>query len=313
MQKLLLSLIICPYFLAAQSPNWSAFENLVNKTWEAEGKWGNGSPFKQSIHYTYDLNQQIIISKSKGFIDKAQTKMGSRNHGIRKYDLEAKKFVFWEFDVFGGVTHGDLILADKNIRYQYQYGTSLVTDSWEYVNDSTYTFTIGSFENGVWKQKYLETRFTQKKKGTATQPDFRIRTITAGVTLQSLADTATIKEAISFLNQARTTYQARGYIVQTIRISTQNLHQLVDGMPNKSTLQLLKQIDQIAIQNGLPIAIGHLLPANEYDANLANWVRQLYQETSNINFSLPIASIEKGIHEKSIKASAENLPSISRK
>ena len=146
--------------------------------------------------------------------------------------------------------------------------------------------------------------FTSAQK-KATKPDFRIRTITAGVTLQSLADTVTIKNAITFLNQARTTYQEKGYVVQTIRISTQNLHELVDGIPNQETLRLLKQIDKIAVQNGLPIAIGHLLSANEYDKKLANWVRQLYQETGNINFSLPIASKTEGIHGKSIKASAE--------
>lgn len=137
------------------------------------------------------------------------------------------------------------------------------------------------------------------------QPDFRIRTITAGVTLQSLADTTTIKSAITFLKQARQGYQAKGYEVQTIRISTQHLHRLVDGKYNQATIQLLKQIDEIAVQNGLPIAIGQLLPNDEYDADLANWVRQLYQETSNINFSLSISSEQYGIHEKSIKAAAE--------
>lgn len=146
--------------------------------------------------------------------------------------------------------------------------------------------------------------FTSAQKN-ATKSDFRIRTVTAGVTLNSLADTTTIKEAIVFLNQARTTFTQKGYEVQTIRVATQNLHELVEGMPNKATLDLLKQIDQIATQNGLPIAIGHLLPANQYDPNLANWVRQLYQETNNINFSLPIASETEGIHEKSIQASAE--------
>lgn len=146
--------------------------------------------------------------------------------------------------------------------------------------------------------------FTSAQK-KATKPDFRIRTITAGVTLNSLADTSTIKEAIVFLNQARTTFTKKGYEVQTIRIATQNLHELVDGMPNEATLNLLKQIDQIAAKIGLPIAVGHLLPANQYDPNLANWVRQLYQETDNINFSLPIASKAKGIHGNSIKAAAE--------
>ncbi len=138
-----------------------------------------------------------------------------------------------------------------------------------------------------------------------TLPDFRIRTITAGVTLQSLADTATIKTAINFLNQARKKYQAKGYEVQTIRISTQHLHQLVNGKPNQETLRLLKQIDKIAGQNGLPIAVGQLLPANAYDEDLADWVQQLYRETDNINFSLAISSEENGIHENSIKAAAE--------
>lgn len=305
MQKSFLFLIFLPNFLFAQPPNWGAFNNLIDKTWEAIGKWGDGSPFQQSIHYAYDLNEQIIIAKSKGFIDKAQTKMGNRNHGIRKYDLEAKKFVFWEFDVFGGVTQGDLLLEDKNISYQYQYGTSVVTDRWEYVNDSTYTFIVGEFENGVWKQKYLETTFRQKKDHPIEQPNFRIRTITAGVTLQSLVDTMTLKNAITFLNQARKKYQTKGYEVQTIRISTQHLHQLVNGQYTQATIQQLKQIDKIAAQNGLPIAVGQLLPANEYDDDLANWVRQLYQETDNINFSLSISSEAKGIHENSIKAAAE--------
>ncbi len=152
--------------MIAQQPSWRAFENLIDKTWEATGKWGDGSPFQQSINYTYDLNEQIIIAKSKGFVDKAQTKIGNRNHGIRKYDLTAKKFVFWEFDVFVGMTQGDLVLDDKNITYQYKYGASIVTDKWEYVNDSTYIFTVGEFENGAWKQKYLETTFTQKKEGS---------------------------------------------------------------------------------------------------------------------------------------------------
>ncbi len=151
-------------FLSAQSTDWGAFHNLMDKTWEAEGKWGNGSKFKQEVQFSFDLNQQIIVAESKGFTDQAQTQFGNRNHGIRKYDPKQEKFVFWEFDVFGGVTQGEVILEDKNIIYQYQYGTTMVTDMWQFVNDSTYQFIVGNYEDGSWKQKYLETTFQEKKK-----------------------------------------------------------------------------------------------------------------------------------------------------
>ena len=69
---------------------------------------------------------------------------------------------FWEFDVFGGVTEGTVEFEDKDIVYTYKYGESIVTDYWQYVDENTYNFTVGSRENGEWKQKYLETKFLAK-------------------------------------------------------------------------------------------------------------------------------------------------------
>lgn len=168
MLRIFLFLIFFPTLISAQSPDWGGFQNLMDKTWEAEGKWGDGSVFKQSIHFSFDLNKAVVIAKAKGFTDEARTEFGNRNHGVRKYDSENKKFVFWEFDVFGGVTQGDLILENKNIIYQYQYGTSIVTDMWKYENDSTYTFIVGAYKDGTWTQKYLETTFRQKRSIQST-------------------------------------------------------------------------------------------------------------------------------------------------
>ena len=53
---------------------------------------------------------------------------------------------------------------------------------------------------------------------------FRIRTITAGVTLKSLTDTTTLNTTIDFLHKAKQEYMAKGYEVQTLRISTQNFY-----------------------------------------------------------------------------------------
>jgi len=143
----------------AQDHPLSVFDPLVNYTWTAEGKWGDGSPFKQEVYFEYDLNMQLIMANSKGYTNVERTSFGRRNHGIRQYDSLSGKIGFWEFDVFGGVTIGEVIPMGKNILYQYDYQNTRVTDMWEYVNDSTYNFIVGNFNNGKWEQRFLEAQF----------------------------------------------------------------------------------------------------------------------------------------------------------
>ena len=57
-----------------------------------------------------------------------------------------------------------------------------------------------------------------------TAHPFRVRTVTAGISLNNLADTTTFNAAIEFLKKAKQAYIDKGYEVQTIRISTQNLY-----------------------------------------------------------------------------------------
>lgn len=156
---ILIFLITWSFLTAQDNPLSSGFKNLVGKRWKAEGSWSDGSKFKQEIDFTYSLEGKIVITESKGFINKEQTEYGHRNHGIRKYDTESKTIQFWEFDVFGGVTQGKVVFDGQNILYQYSYGGTEVTDAWEYVNDTTYNFKVGSYSNGEWKQIYLETQF----------------------------------------------------------------------------------------------------------------------------------------------------------
>lgn len=153
-----------PIVAMAQKGNLSIFDNLINKTWKAEGNWGDGSKFHQQTTFEYDLEKAIITAKSKGYIDKKQTQIGDRNLGIRKFDTVSKTIKFWEFDAFGGVTEGKVFAEGKNIVYQYKYGESLVTDMWEYVNDNTYNFKVGAYEDGTWKQLYLSTQFIKQTK-----------------------------------------------------------------------------------------------------------------------------------------------------
>jgi len=141
--------------------------------------------------------------------------------------------------------------------------------------------------------------------------DFRIRTITAGISLENFSDTNSIKNAIAFLKESRQVFIDNGYEVQTIRISTQNLHELVSGKPTEQTIEQLKQIDEILVRNNTGLAIGELIAGNQYDSELANWTVQLIKTTSNINFCVPVSSEQYGIHNKSIKTAAEICKAIS--
>ncbi len=147
----------------AQDTTLAAFEPLMGKTWLAEGKWGDGSNFKQEVTFLYDLNKQLVIARSKGFTNEEQTAFGDRNHGIRKYDPVTKKFRFWEFDVFGGVTEGEILFVDRDIIYVYEYGGFTLADRWTFVDERTYDFTVGTWNKGTQDQIFLKTKFEIKE------------------------------------------------------------------------------------------------------------------------------------------------------
>lgn len=149
--------------LKAQQRALSVFEPLMGRTWEANGTWGDGTNFKQEIAFEYSLDSTLVITQSKGFTNQEQSRYGHRNHGIRKLDNASNTIVFWEFDVFGGVTQGKVTCEGKNIYYQYPYGESVVTDLWEFIDHNTYNFIVGDYSEGEWKQKYLETQFIASK------------------------------------------------------------------------------------------------------------------------------------------------------
>ncbi|MFD2098803.1 VOC family protein [Flagellimonas iocasae] len=168
---LTISLLLAGFFNLQAQNNLSVFEPLLGKTWKAEGTWGDGSKFKQETIFKYSLDSTLILAESKGFTNQEQTKYGPRNHGIRKFDAESNSLKFWEFDVFGGVTTGTISTKEKDIIYTYEYGGSTITDYWKYVNANTYSYTVGSYENGTWNQTYLQTEFKAEKTDFGFQYD----------------------------------------------------------------------------------------------------------------------------------------------
>ncbi|TRZ46331.1 DUF711 family protein [Robertkochia solimangrovi] len=134
--------------------------------------------------------------------------------------------------------------------------------------------------------------------------DFRIRTITAGVNLNSLSDTLSIKHAIDFLKSSKQRYEENGYVVQTLRITTQDLYLLMSDSPDEQTLSDLIMIDNLLLKNEVALSVGQLVKGNRYKEDMADWVVKLVNHTENISFNVSIASEEYGIHYNTIRTAA---------
>ncbi|MEL6303818.1 MAG: VOC family protein [Bacteroidota bacterium] len=159
--RLLLSFLFSILVLQGQEKPLALFEPLMEKEWSAEGKWGDGSLFKQEIQLAYSLDSMLVMVRSKGFTDSEQRQYGHRNHGIRRFDAQAKQLMFYEFDVFGNMTQGSVSKKNKDIIYTYDYQGTTVTDYWAYIDANTYSFKVGVYD-GTWQQVFLETTFTGK-------------------------------------------------------------------------------------------------------------------------------------------------------
>jgi len=74
----------------------------------------------------------------------------------------------------------------------------------------------------------------------------KVRAITAFVRLDRGTYTRQIAEALAVLRATKQEFAKQGYDVQTIRIVTQPLAELVSGLPEPQALSFLKAIDDLS-------------------------------------------------------------------
>ena len=141
---------------------------------------------------------------------------------------------------------------------------------------------------------------------------FRIRTITAGVNLRNTSDLATVEAAIGFLQRAKKKFEDEGYEIQTLRIATQPLPEYLNGKSRLAALADLRAIDGVVSSKNVLFSIGPVITDDRYDPDFPSWATQLVKETKNINFSVTVASPERGIHRQTTLTAAEAIVAISK-
>ena len=150
------------------------------------------------------------------------------------------------------------------------------------------------------------------QRPTTTHHRFKIRTVTAGVNLKNTSDLATIESAIGFLQRAKKKFEDTGYEIQTLRIATQPLPEYLNGKSRGEALADLKKIDAIVSAQNVILSIGPVITDDRHDTEFAVWAAQLVKETKNINFSVSVASPQRGIHSQTALSAAEAIVAISK-
>src|SRR6267143_4643362 len=141
---------------------------------------------------------------------------------------------------------------------------------------------------------------------------FKIRTITAGVNLKSTSDLGTVESSMEFLVTTRKKFEDEGYEIQTLRIATQPLPEYLKGKSRGEALADLKKIDRVVSAKNVLLSIGPVITDDRHDAEFPTWAAQLVKETKNINFSVAVASPERGVHSQTALTAAEAIVAISK-
>jgi hypothetical protein len=136
------------------------FENLIGGTWTIKADLEDGEVFHQKHQYEWSLDKRIVKVKTRGTIDEDTKEFGLRDEGIRAYNPKDSTIRFWEFDVFGGVTEGLVLIDNDNFEYIYNYSGHTLRHKWIYVDSDTYEFIILSEKDGKMTE-LLRSAFTR--------------------------------------------------------------------------------------------------------------------------------------------------------
>jgi hypothetical protein len=138
---------------------------LAGGRWAAEGAWSNGTAFRQEQAYSWELDSTLIGVATYGAQNTGE--LAAQSYGIRAWSSAEQRMLFWEFNTSGGITSGRVGAdGEEGFFYEYTYavnGTSrTLRDVWRRIDENTYAFTVGEYDNGSLQTVFLEATFRRK-------------------------------------------------------------------------------------------------------------------------------------------------------
>ncbi len=137
----------------------------------------------------------------------------------------------------------------------------------------------------------------------------KIRAITAFINLDRTQYQQQVADALKMLRRAQTTFESRGYQVQTIRIATQPFPEYTLGLTTEQVVAFFKQYDALAAKEKFAAAIGPaMLNANDL-AGWADLLAEILVNTKTLDGSLVVAG-EDGVRWGAVGAAARVMKKL---
>jgi hypothetical protein len=131
----------------------------------------------------------------------------------------------------------------------------------------------------------------------------KVRAITAFVRLERTTYTQQVSDALTVLRSAKSEFEKQGYQVETLRIVTQPLAELIAGQSDAEALKFLKSFDDLGAKESFLPNVGPAMMRDSDDPRAMHVLAQALTTLPNINSSAVMAD-DDGIHWKVIRESA---------
>jgi uncharacterized protein (UPF0210 family) len=131
----------------------------------------------------------------------------------------------------------------------------------------------------------------------------KVRAITGFVRLDRSSYQRQIAETLTVLRQAQVEFNKRGYEVESLRIVTQPVAELVSGQSDAEALAFLKALDELSVKENFLPNVGPAMLRDTDDPRAMRLLAQALSTLPNIEGNAIIAG-DDGIHWKVIGESA---------
>jgi uncharacterized protein (UPF0210 family) len=159
-------------------------------------------------------------------------------------------------------------------------------------------------------QQAKEQQPSKEQQQAPVWPTPKVRTVTAFINIERERYQIQLAETVKLLHYARTVFESRGYTVQTLRIATQPFPEYTKGLSREETLRFFKNLDGIADQEHLMLAIGPaFLSGDDGDAQ-ADLLAEIIRGTKHIYGTVNVTNT-RGVNWSAVSAAARVIKNLS--
>src|SRR5216684_4050281 len=146
-------------------------------------------------------------------------------------------------------------------------------------------------------------------KTAAVPANPKIRAITAFINLDRVRYKEQVADALKMLRRAQTTFESRGYQVQTIRIATQPFPEYTKGLTKEQAIAFFKQYDALAEKEKFAASIGPAMLNSEDSDSQAELLGEILINTKKLNGTVVVAG-EDGVRWNAVGAAARVMKKL---